>query len=1361
MEKISENFPPILVYNQTWDYGDDEFGNVSIRGWGYNNSGSQTCLRIENFYPEFYAELPLRIDNKNIIWNQNLADKVIRTIKKLSKDKEEDFFGRIKSVVFVTKKKSQQMKVDENSLKAIKDSIEKHFFEEDPKNVPSETIEKVTKFIKQREFPCLHMKFRSFKSAKKHLYFLKKGIEIEDVGKINMEFHEDNDNKIPLLTKFFAVTKCQASGLISGDFQEVPEEDRVSNAEKEYIANYETLRPVFPNDPLLSKLPPIKERPKIMSFDFEVNSANKLVLPNPELITDCIFLSTIVFQRLGEPNSRKIYAILYGECEPIEMPGLSLIFVRNEKELIRKHLEIIVEENPDIIIGYNIFAFDNTYLDDRLSKIYKMSYGNLSRLRNKEDTEMKRMSWSSSAYSHVDINYQIMEGRISVDMMLYIKRDYKFSTYTLEAVSQAILGKGKLGVTPQFMFEAFGNWKEATEYLRAKTDLKFRKKIIREISEVISQIDMLINSKDELTSELGVLTDEYESLASEKYKNASEKKKALSDLEQRMSKITDKISNINSMTYSKKLHQIRKGVLENIDNFGDRWDEICNDRLEKGKQMLTKVVRYGIIDSIRVLEIFETTNTYYTLKSMSNVMCVPQMDLFTRGQQIRVISQFYQNVYNEGYILDKSTEEGEEYSGAFVFTPQSGVYEHALCFDFASLYPSIMRAYNICPSTFVRPEIHHLIPRWMTYNFEWTEEVDERFDEEDADGNIVSKIGKNKVKKHYNIRFMREEYVRGLIPSQLEELTKKRKAVNRELNLLKEAKEKGENVDPVKMITMDKEQNGLKVSSNSAYGSLGFIGGMLTCIPGAHLVTHIGKESILKVNEYLSKKHNAEVIYGDTDSTFVRLPQIKVLEDCEYWGEKLSKEISKELFKAPMSLEYEKAFLRVLLIKKKKYAGILIKKNKEGKFVAMTNPKDFLIRGIVLTRRDNCPLLKKVYRQILEGILFGKPYTYAQEIVDETIQRLYTGQIPLDDLVIVKTLNESYKSTTADMKVFADDLFKAGKPQSAGSRPQHVICKNKGKDPNKKEYKGNKMKLVTNVSEEVIIQKLLPEGYVANGTDEIVEKEENGIVRKYKIERKVESRIVFDDIYTKEREKGKLVIDYDYYLNNQLANPLDQLLEIGYREEAEKGKKFINRLKKRGNAQKINQKMNVLKSELKNKVTQKKKEIDKLKKEAIEKKEKKIEKLKDEASKREKKRLDKELEEYIEKKTEELDEQLEEYIEKKRWKVSVKLFKLNMKKVDAKKPIPIMASNDSKTKKTVLLGNIFKFMKLRQNIINSIPENTYKCRCSETTETKEITDNSGKTVTINVVKPKFCKEHRNPNKDIQLLEQRIEASRAA
>jgi DNA polymerase elongation subunit (family B) len=222
--------------------------------------------------------------------------------------------------------------------------------------------------------------------------------------------------------------------------------------------------------------------------------------------------------------------------------------------------------------------------------------------------------------------------------------------------------------------------------------------------------------------------------------------------------------------------------------------------------------------------------------SMSNVTYVPIKYLIERGQSIKAFSQILRETRKAGYLVpvlerSSSSEEAESFEGATVLAPDTGAYFSpvTVC-DFASLYPSIIRAHNLCFSTIVLSEEYNDLPNTEYNTIEWEEQ-----------GGV----------KH---SFKYCKSTEGILPKLLKELTESRKKYKK---LMKEAE------DPFSKEIYNKCQLAVKVSMNSIYGFLA--APMLTCKGIAATVTAYGRLMIADTKRFMEKEYPCSVaVYGDS-----------------------------------------------------------------------------------------------------------------------------------------------------------------------------------------------------------------------------------------------------------------------------------------------------------------------------------------------------------------------------------------------------------------------------------------------------------------------------------------------------------------
>ena len=340
---------------------------------------------------------------------------------------------------------------------------------------------------------------------------------------------------------------------------------------------------------------------------------------------------------------------------------------------------------------------------------------------------------------------------------------------------------------------------------------------------------------------------------------------------------------------------------------------------------------YCIKDAHLPLRLLEKLMCVFNLVEMARVTGVPINYLFSRGQQIKVASQLYRKAKEMDLVIPVRRIENLEgkFEGAIVIEPERGYYTHPIAtLDFASLYPSIMMAHNLCYTS--------LLPG-MEYKKFKPEEY-----ERTPNGDY----------------FIRSSKKKGILPIILEELIGARKKAKQEL---KEAK------DPFVKAVLDGRQLALKISANSVYGFTGAQVGQLPCLAISSSVTAFGREMIeltkAKVLERYNKKngyeHDSQVIYGDTDSVMVKFGTEDRAEAMRL-GKDAADYVS-TFFEKPIKLEFEKIYHPYLLMNKKRYAGMY--------WTNPIKPDKMDAKGIETVRRDNCGLVQNIVQGALDRLL--------------------------------------------------------------------------------------------------------------------------------------------------------------------------------------------------------------------------------------------------------------------------------------------------------------------------------------------------------------------------------------------------------
>ncbi|GFQ06146.1 DNA polymerase delta catalytic subunit, partial [Phtheirospermum japonicum] len=437
---------------------------------------------------------------------------------------------------------------------------------------------------------------------------------------------------------------------------------------------------------------------------------------------------------------------------------------------------------------------------------------------------------------------------------------------------------------------------------------------------------------------------------------------------------------------------------------------IISDLQNGNSETRRRLAVYCLKDAYLPQRLLDKLMFVYNYVEMARVTGVPISFLLSRGQSIKVLSQLLRKAKQKNLVLPNVKQAGSEqgsYEGATVLEARAGFYEKPIAtLDFASLYPSIMMAYNLCYCTLVTPEDARKL---------------------NLPPECVNKTPSGEI-------FVKSNLQKGILPEILEELLGARRRAKADL---KEAK------DPFEKAVLDGRQLALKISANSVYGFTGATVGQLPCLEISSSVTSYGRQMIEHTKKLVEDKftvlggyeHNAEIIYGDTDSVMVQFG-VSSVETAMKLGREAADYISGTFIK-PIKLEFEKVYYPYLLISKKRYAGLY-----------WTNPKKFDkmdTKGIETVRRDNCLLVKNLVSECLNKILIDKDIPGAVQYVKNTISDLLMNRMDLSLLVITKGLTKTgddYEVKAAHVEL-AERMRKrdAATAPSVGDRVPYVIVK--------------------------------------------------------------------------------------------------------------------------------------------------------------------------------------------------------------------------------------------------------------------------------------------------------------------------------
>ncbi|NVZ80896.1 DNA polymerase II [Pseudomonas yamanorum] len=414
--------------------------------------------------------------------------------------------------------------------------------------------------------------------------------------------------------------------------------------------------------------------------------------------------------------------------------------------------------------------------------------------------------------------------------------------------------------------------------------------------------------------------------------------------------IIDGIEALRSATWSfesfslENVAQTLLGEGKSISTPYQRMDEI-NRMFAEDKPALA---RYNLKDCELVTRIFEKTELLKFLLERASVTGLPAD---RNGGSVAAFTHLYMPLmHRQGFVAPNLGDKPPQASpGGFVMDSRPGLYESVLVLDYKSLYPSIIRSFLIDPVGLIEGLRHP----------------------EDSES----------VEGFRGARFSR---TRHCLPSIVARVSEGREVAKREHNA------------PL--------SQALKIIMNAFYGVLGSSGCRFFDTRLASSITLRGHQ-IMRQTRELVEARGYEVIYGDTDSTFVWLGSAHSQEDATrigldlvqhvntWWRERLQKEFG---LQSALELQYETHFSRFLMPtirgaeegSKKRYAGLVTRAD---------GSEDMIYKGLETVRSDWSPLARQFQQELYQRIFHRQPH---QDYVRDYVRRTLSGE--LDALLIYR-----------------------------------------------------------------------------------------------------------------------------------------------------------------------------------------------------------------------------------------------------------------------------------------------------------------------------------------------------------------------
>ena len=932
-----------------------------IKAFGRTEDFKSVYIRIDNFPPHFYVLLPET-------WIDNLQIKV-------------DY------LVSVLKSKNNSL---EKTL--IKYEIVKR--------------KKLYGFCVGKKFNFVRLVFKNKKGMldcsrifdNKILMYNSSNNRIGIKDKL-IKFDTYESNIDPYI-RFMHIQNLQSCGWIKIEYNNLIEIDEETTCHYAYAVDWNNVLCIN-----LTKIAPFY----VCSFDLECKSHDGS-FPQAIREHDKIIQIGLTFNKYGSSDIIKKIMISLGTCNLIN--DCEVIECDTECELLLKFREVIQREDPDILTGYNIFSFDQPYLFNR-AKHPKINVSEefyyMSKLKDHK-CKLITKNISSAALGDNKLNYFDTIGRVHIDLMKVVQRDFKLNSYKLDSVAENF-------------------FKDKIINIEKLEDNSY--KIISKNIQILTQGNYIRFEKDG-------------EIIMQKYRIIE-------------------ISYDNNYIICKNLDNI---LLEKCKLYwGMVKDDIkpqdIFDLYEKTATDRKLIAEYCIQDCALVSKLMAKLEIITNNISMATVCYVPLHYIFFRGQGIKSLSLVSKTCREKGFlipVLKKLVEDESNmgYEGATVMDPIIGFHKNPIpVLDFNSLYPSSIIAMNISFETFLSSNEYDNIQGYtyndIYYNDNNDKKIHCRFAKKENEFGVIPSILMELLTKRKETK---KEMGKETDPFKKNILDGKQNAFKVTANSI--YGQLGATTSPIYF------KHGAACTTATGRNMLNFakefVENSLTDIL-FNIYLALKKEDN-ELIEQLYVKHLKErnnefetflltylvelfdkyrikpiIVYGDTDSIFINFGIKLINSEEEIYSKeillynielgKIASKFLKTLLPYPQNMEYEKTFYPFALIAKKKYIG-----NKYE-----DDPDNFkqTSMGVVLKRRDNANIVKKIIGGIVNIMMNEIDIEKAIKFIKKSVSDLLKGKYEIHDFITSKTLKAEYVDRTRLAHVVLADRMALRDP---GNAPQ-------------------------------------------------------------------------------------------------------------------------------------------------------------------------------------------------------------------------------------------------------------------------------------------------------------------------------------
>ncbi|KKF96380.1 DNA polymerase zeta catalytic subunit [Ceratocystis platani] len=401
-----------------------------------------------------------------------------------------------------------------------------------------------------------------------------------------------------------------------------------------------------------------------------------------------------------------------------------------------------------------------------------------------------------------------------------------------------------------------------------------------------------------------------------------------------------------------------------------------------GHRAMARLLRYYQLRTRLDLEILEANELVARTREQARLLGVDFFSVISRGSQFKVESMMGRIAKPENYVFVSPSRKQVGGQNALeclplVMEPQSALYtDPVVVLDFQSLYPSVMIAYNYCYSTF--------LGRIVGWGSGATNKMG--FTQYTRAKHLLTLVQNSVTIAPNGMMYVTPAVRTSLLAKMLREILETRVMVK---SGMKNAKKSVHQL-------LNNRQLALKLLANVTYGyTSASYSGRMPCAEIADSIVQTGRETLERaialIHTHPSWK--AEVVYGDTDSLFIRLPGRTKASAFS-----IANEMAVAITAAnprPVKIKFEKIYQPCVLLAKKRYVGY------KWEHPSQDTPV-FEAKGIETVRRDGTPGEQKIQEKVLRTLFDTADLSRVKAYFQRQCDKILRGHVSLQDFCFAK-----------------------------------------------------------------------------------------------------------------------------------------------------------------------------------------------------------------------------------------------------------------------------------------------------------------------------------------------------------------------